>query len=105
MLSSSSEDEDTYFRGKQDLKFANLEWKDIQQSRLGRQIQDRIALQKGEIKNFEHKLKQMEIKGRRDLERQEAELTAQFNDTFKERLQIHLEKFKQEAKKLRLQLG
>ena len=31
---------------------------------------------KGEIKNYEHKLKQMEIKNRRDLERQKEEMTA-----------------------------
>ena len=39
------------------------------------------------------------------MERQHEELTAHFNTTFRQRLQIHLEKFKQEAKKLRLQLG
>ena len=44
ILSSSSEEEDTYFRGKQDLKFANLQWNDICKTQLGRRIEDRISL-------------------------------------------------------------
>jgi len=53
LLSSSSEenDEDTYFRQKGDLKYSNLEWKDIKSTRLGRQIDDKLNLYKGEIKN------------------------------------------------------
>ena len=51
-MSGDDSDEDIYFRSKQDLKFANLEWKDIKMTRLGRQIEDRINLQKGEIRNL-----------------------------------------------------
>ena len=57
MLSSSSDEED-FFRAASDLKYSNIEWKDIQHTRLGRQLDDRINLQKGEIRNLHHKLKE-----------------------------------------------
>lgn len=41
---TSSEDEDPYFRSKGDLKFSNLEWKDIATTRLGRHIDEKMRL-------------------------------------------------------------
>ena len=40
-----------------------------------------------------------------DLERQAKMMAQEFNDTFKDRLSAHVEKFKSEAKRLRLQLN
>lgn len=40
-----------------------------------------------------------------ELERQENQMTMAFNNNFKESLASHLEKFKSEAKRLRLQLN
>ena len=43
--SSDSENEaDGYFRGKADLKYANLEWRDIKQTTLGRKIDEKINM-------------------------------------------------------------
>lgn len=66
---SSEEEEDTYFRSRGDLKFSNLEWKDIETTRLGRQIEEKMRLMRGEIKNLEHKCKQMEKTKKVELER------------------------------------
>ena len=44
ILSSSESDEDMYFRGKADLNYSSLEWKDIMHTRLGRQLEDRLNL-------------------------------------------------------------
>ena len=54
---------------------------------------------------MEHKLKALDRQKKIELERQAKELQAQFNASFKEKLQSHLEKFKSETKKLRLQLN
>ena len=69
LLDSDEEEEDTYFRQKGDLKFSNLEWKDIKSTRLGRQIEDKINLYKGEIKNLDHKIKLVEKSKATELER------------------------------------
>ena len=44
--SSESDDDEAagYFRGKADLKYANLEWRDIRQTTLGRKIDEKINM-------------------------------------------------------------
>ena len=102
LASSSDEEQNTYFHGSKDLKYANLSWDDIRNTRLGRQIEDRITLLKGEIKNLDHKLKQSERQHKLELDRKQHEMQVKFACALKENIGGHLEKFKDETKKLRV---
>ena len=51
--SSQSDDEATgYFRDKRDLKYANLEWRDIKQTTLGRKIDEKLNMLLRDRKNL-----------------------------------------------------
>ena len=58
--SSESENEaDGYFRGKADLQYANLEWRDIKQTTLGRKINEKINMLLGDRKHLQKRIETM----------------------------------------------
>ena len=101
--SSESENEaDGYFRGKQDLKYATLEWRDIKQTTLGRKIDEKIKMLLADRKHLQKRIDALVSHNRVALDRQAYEMTAKFNREFKDKLATHMHKFQLEAKMLRL---
>ena len=77
-LDESSQSDDAaagYFREKKDLKYANLEWRDIKQTTLGRKIDEKINMLLRDRKNLQKRIDTLYSKHRIALERQAFELT------------------------------
>ena len=77
-LDESSQSDDAaagYFREKKDLKYANLEWRDIKQTTLGRKIDEKINMLLRDRKNLQKRIETLNSKHRIALERQAFELT------------------------------
>ena len=77
MDESSESDEEAagYFRGKADLKYANLEWRDIKQTTLGRKIDEKINMLLHDRKNLQKRIETMTSQHRIAMERQAFEMT------------------------------
>ena len=63
------ENDQSYFRGKQDLKYANLEWRDIKQTTLGRKIDEKIKMLLQDRRNLTRRIETILTQNRISLDR------------------------------------